>query len=568
MKKMIYLTIITSMLLGCKQPPKEAADTIYHGGDIITMETESPEYAEAVATKAGKILFVGTKDEAMKLQGKSTNVVDLQGQTMLPGFVDAHSHLWISGLQALAANLLPPPDDDGSSIDEVIRITKEWADKNPKAIGKAGWIIGFGYDDAQLAEKRHPVAEELDKISTEYPVILIHQSSHLGALNSKALEMAGITADTKDPAGGVIRRKEGSQEPDGVLEEMAFFGTALTLLNTFDPATNEVIAKAGQKAYAKYGFTTAQEGRASEAMSETWKNLAEKGELFLDVAAYVDLQAGLDYLKKSTIDNKYKDHYRIAGVKFCLDGSPQGKTAWLTKPYKIPPAGQPADYRGYPAFEDESILFNLVDTAFKYNWQVLAHTNGDASSDQFIRSISQAANMYGNNDRRSVMIHAQTVRDDQLDSMKNLKIIPSFFGMHTYYWGDWHRDETLGEERAFRISPAVSAMDRGMIFTQHNDAPVALPSSTMILHSVVNRVSRSGQIIGPDERITAYDALKSMTKWSAYQYFEEDTKGTLKAGKLADFVILDKNPLKVEPMQLMNIEVMETIKEDKTIFRK
>jgi predicted amidohydrolase YtcJ len=567
MKKVFLLFAIASLFFACQQSPKDSADSIYYGGDILTMRGETPEYTEAMATKDGKILFVGTKAETMKLKGDSTALVDLNQRTLLPGFVDPHSHLWISGLQSLAANLLPAPDGDGNSIPALIEVTREWTTNNQKAIGKVGWIVGFGYDDAQLVEHRHPDADELDKISTEFPVLFIHQSSHLGVLNHKALEMANITADSPNPPGGVIRRIDGSQEPNGVLEEIAFFNAAFNLLKNFDPETNEAIAKAGLKNYAAFGFTTAQEGRATQSVVETWKALGERGELFLDVAAYVDLEAEMEFMKSHGVSSTYANHYRVAGVKLCLDGSPQGKTAWLTEPYKIPPAGQSNDYRGYPAFEDENLVFALADTAFKYNWQLLAHTNGDASSDQFIHAVRHAADRFGNEDRRTVMIHAQTVREDQLDSMKVLGIIPSFFGMHTYYWGDWHRDETLGKERAYRISPAVSALDRGMIFTEHHDAPVALASSIMILHTAVNRTSRSGDIIGPDQRISPYIALKTLTEWAAYQYFEESSKGTLEAGKLADLVILDKNPLKVPAEEIVNIQVVETIKEGNTIYK-
>jgi predicted amidohydrolase YtcJ len=165
------------------------------------------------------------------------------------------------------------------------------------------------------------------------------------------------------------------------------------------------------------------------------------------------------------------------------------------------------------------------------------------------------------------MIHAQTVREDQLDSMKVLEIIPSFFSMHTFYWGDWHRDETLGKERAYRISPTQSALKRGMIFTEHHDAPVANPDAIRILHATVNRVSRSGDVIGPDQRVNAYLALKSITDWAAYTAFEENLKGTIAAGKLADFVILDKNPLKIDPMSFGDLKVLETIKEGSTVYK-
>jgi len=164
------------------------------------------------------------------------------------------------------------------------------------------------------------------------------------------------------------------------------------------------------------------------------------------------------------------------------------------------------------------------------------------------------------------MIHAQTVREDQLDEMKELGIIPSFFGMHTYYWGDWHRDSVLGPERAARISPAASALKRGMVYTQHHDAPVALPSSMMIISSQVNRTTRSGKVLGPEQRVSVMDALKSTTINAAYQHFEEKTKGSLEPGKLADFVVLDKNPLKVDPMAIKDIQIVETIKEGVSIY--
>jgi predicted amidohydrolase YtcJ len=262
---------------------------------------------------------------------------------------------------------------------------------------------------------------------------------------------------------------------------------------------------------------------------------------------------------KTGVQANYTNHFRIAGVKLSTDGSVQGKTAYLSKPYKVPPPGSKKDYRGYSAFPIVKEYDTLVDAAFKNNWQIITHCNGDAAMDMYIRAVRLAANRYGNNNRRSVMIHAQTVREDQLDSMKVLGIIPSFFGMHTFYWGDWHVNETIGKERAYHISPAMSAIKRGMIFTQHHDAPVAFPDAFRILSATVNRVSRSGDIIGADQRVPVYIALKSITAWAAYQAFEENLKGTLKAGKLADFVILDKNPLKVPSMDLATLKVLSTI---------
>ncbi len=549
-------------------PSLNQADAIYFGGDIITMEGDSARYAEAVVVKDGKILFVGTKEEAMKISGDAREMIDLKGQTLLPGFIDAHGHLWMSGIQAVAANLLPAPDGKGNDINALIGITNQWKAANQDVIAKTGWIVGFGYDEAQLKENRHPTAAELDKISLDTPVLFLHQSGHLAVVNSKGLEVSGISASTEDPKGGVIQRIKGSKQPNGVLEETAVFAAAAALLKKVDDKGNEALILAGQKSYSRYGFTTAQEGRATSVVCEAYKRMSAAGSLLMDVYAYPDIQMGLDYMKTNGVQQDYTNHFRVAGVKLSLDGSPSGKTAWLTKPYKVPPPGMPKDYRGYPAVPDNSDIDTFVAAAFKNNWQIITHCNGDAAADAYIKAVRLAANQYGNDDRRTVMIHAQTVREDQLDSMKALGIIPSFFSMHTYYWGDWHRDETLGKERAYRISPTASALQRGMLFTEHHDAPVAFPDALRVLHSTVNRVSRSGDILGPDQRVSPYVALKSITDWAAYQAFEEDLKGTISAGKLADFVILDKNPLKIDPMAITSIAVVSTIKEGKPIYNK
>lgn len=296
------------------------------------------------------------------------------------------------------------------------------------------------------------------------------------------------------------------------------------------------------------------------------RKLASEGKLRIDVASYPDIQAESEYMKQVGTSPAYTNRFRVAGVKLSLDGSPQGKTAWLTKPYLHPPSGQPATYAGYPAIPqaaDREALFNL---AFANHWQMLVHCNGDAASDAMIDAVDKAEAKYGKDHRRTVMIHTQTVREDQLDRMQELGIIPSFFSMHTYYWGDWHRDETLGRQRAYRISPTGSALKRGMKFTEHHDAPVALPSAIVILHTTVNRTSRSGEVIGADQRVSPYIALKSITEWAAWQYFEEASKGTLAPGKLADLVILDQDPLKVAPETIKEIRVLETIKEGDTVF--
>ena len=208
-----------------------------------------------------------------------------------------------------------------------------------------------------------------------------------------------------------------------------------------------------------------------------------------------------------------------------------------------------------------------VALCYEKGWQFICHCNGDAAGDMMLGGIKEARAKFGKGvDRRDVMIHCQTVREDQLDQMQEYGIIPSLFGMHCYYWGDWHRDSVLGPERAERISPARSALRRGMIFSQHHDAPVALPSGIRILSSVVTRRTRSGDILGAGQCIPVDVALKSLTLWAAYQHYEEANRGSIEVGKLADFVVLDKNPHKVPILALADLKVMETIKAGKTIY--
>ena len=564
----IYVIFLAIVILICSRArvlaSDQTADAIYSGGDIITINDEQP-VAEALAIKDGKIISVGKKADVLKLKSSTTKMIDLNGKTLLPGFIDAHGHVFNTGLQALAANLLASPDGTVNDIAALQQTLRDWEKNHPERLARTGWIIGFGYDDSQLKEQRHPTRDDLDAVSMTVPVLAIHQSGHLAAINSKGLELAGITADTKNPPGGIFRRREGSSEPDGVLEEMAFFKLVFTVLGRLGTDDNKKLLKAGLDLYASFGFTTAQEGRATSEAIATEVSVAGEGGLKMDLVAYPDIQGAADTIKSPLHAKTYTQHFRIGGAKLNLDGSPQGKTAWLTKPYHVPPEGQAVDYRGYEAVPDDEAVA-LVDKAFSNGWQILAHCNGDAAADQFIRAIRAATKKYGKADRRPVMIHSQTVREDQLDEMKELGIIPSFFGMHTYYWGDWHRDSVLGPERAARISPAASALKRGMIFTQHHDAPVALPSSIMILASQVNRTTRSGKVLGREQRVSVMDALKSITINAAYQYFEEKTKGSLEPGKLADFVILDKNPLKIKPMAIKDIKVVETIKEGKSIY--
>lgn len=536
---------------------------IFHGGSIRTMDDARPT-AEAVAARGDVIIAVGTLEQVEAVAGRGARRVDLQGRTLLPGFFDPHGHVAMVGLQARYANLLPAPDGQGNDIPALQRTTRDWMTRHETLVRDTGLIIGFGYDDSQLNERRHPTRDDLDAVSDAIPILFMHQSGHLGVANTAALEAARINADTSDPDGGVFRRRDGSREPNGVMEETALFAVMGALFTRLDAEANRQMIVEGARFYARFGYTTAQDGRSSTETCRMIGSLAQAGALPIDILSFPDILTSTEVMATSLYRRNYEGRYRVGGVKLTLDGSPQAKTAWLSQPYFIPPEGQPASWRGYPAVGEQQAL-DAVDLAFRNDWQIEVHANGDAAVDLLIAAVREAGRRHGVKDRRPVLIHGQTTRLDQLDDLKTLGIVPSFFPMHTFYWGDWHRDSVLGPRRAEMISPCGSAWRRGMRFTSHHDAPVANPDALRVLSATVTRRTRSGDILGPDERVPVEIALKAMTLWAAWQHYEDDRKGSLEAGKLADLVLLDQDPVTIDPDRLAGIKVSEIYKEGRPV---
>jgi predicted amidohydrolase YtcJ len=451
-------------LVGCGSPDKtapsstvdrpEAADAVYLNGKIITVDDANPK-ATAVAIKDGEIIYVGDIRGAKPMMAESTRQIDLQGRTMVPGFVDAHGHVVNAGFQAASANLLPLPDGPVNSFAQLVDAVQAWEEtaKGAEFIDETGWLLGFGFDDSQLEEGVFPTAEVLEQVSQDKPVMIIHQSGHFGVFNRKALGLAGITDCRKEVPGGSIRCEADGQTPNGVLEENAFFGALAVFQKGIDEAYNLELFRQGMQNFARFGYTTAQEGRAFAPTVVTAEAKAAQGPLIIDVALYVDYTS--------------KDH---------LDQS-----AYYT--------GSGYDYVGYAAMTEEQVNVEVMD-AFANNRQVLVHCNGDAAIDRYLNAIEQAVEAHGLQDRRNVLIHGQTLRKDQVGRLKDLDVMPSLFPMHTFYWGDWHKESVLGPERAAYISPTRDVLDAGMRFSSHHDAPVANPDSMRVLGATVTRAAK------------------------------------------------------------------------------
>ena len=553
---------LTAVLVACGGPPDVGppADTIFTGGPIVTMDPARPR-VDAVAVRGETIAAAGSLDEVMALRGDATRVVELAERALLPGFIDAHGHFLAVGRSLDALSLHPPPVGDVNDIDDVVRKIEAWiAERN---IPPGGLVQGIGYDDSLLAERRHPNRDDLDRASTEHRIVLTHVSGHLRTANSAALADTGISAATPDPPGGHIRRRAGSREPDGVLEETA---GRLVSAGPFGAATDDTdaLARRAIDVYLSYGTTTIQDGGTQADTVAALRAAADREPFNADVAAFAAARTPGD-AERAAYEPGYRGRFRVAGVKLLLDGSPQGRTAWLTEPYTEGPPGAPADYRAYPVLEPE-VYKPAAAHLIRRGVPIIVHANGDAAIDLMLDGVDEAvAGLDALPDHRSVVIHAQLMRADQLDRAAALGAVPSFFAAHSFFWGDWHL-RSFGEARGSNVSPTRWAIERGVHFTIHNDAPVVPPDIMRLVSIAVNRRTRSDHLLGPEQRLTVEEALHAVTLGAAYQYFEEDTKGSITAGKQADLIVLERNPLETDPADLEHVRVLETFARGRSVY--
>ncbi|WP_300716536.1 amidohydrolase, partial [uncultured Bilophila sp.] len=478
----------------------ETASHIYRNGTILTMNSGGTR-AEALAVRDGIILAAGSERQIMALAGKDTVITDLRGRTMLPGFIDGHSHFVSAGLMAATQlDLSSPPVGGVRNIAEIKELVRRKAAETPKG----GWIIGFGYDDTGLEDKRHPLASDLDEVAPDHLVLLRHVSGHLSTCNSRALALANYTKDTPNPVGGVIRRDEHGN-PNGVLEEPPAREPLFRHIPS--PSDEDWMngIKAACAAYTAKGVTSAQDGFTAR---DDWKALQEahaRGLLknrvqILPGASRMDISQFNTHVSGTqlTADKKIS----LGAVKLLADGSLQCYTGYLSNPYhKVIydlPGG--ADWRGYPMEHAYSFTDRVVEL-HRQGWQIAIHGNGDDAIQMILDAYEEAQKRYPRADARHIVIHCQTVREDQLDRIKRLGVVPSFFVVHTYFWGDRHYEIFLGPDRAERISPLRSAVRRGILFSNHNDTFVTPIDPLLSVWSAVNRRTSGGRTLGAGQTI-------------------------------------------------------------------
>ncbi|MFT5665592.1 MAG: putative amidohydrolase YtcJ/uncharacterized membrane protein YdjX (TVP38/TMEM64 family) [Gammaproteobacteria bacterium] len=536
---------------------------VFINAKVLTVN-QNNDIVEAVSIRHGIIEAVGSNESMQSLIDDDTLVSDLAGNTLIPGFIDAHSHfpssgLMAAGLSTVTVNLRPPPVGKIRSIED-IRLALLGALDQADA---DNWVIGLGYDDSLLAEQRHPTRLELDQLSSEIPIYLWHGSGHMGVANSAGLAKLNLDEASTATAGGVIGRDVQSGLLNGLLQEQAApsLGRLTDSLSLLD---NYQVLQSASDDYSQQGITTANSGAANTPLLKalSWAARLRLLPFRLVVSPRHDAlgQRILDGLFEPADLNS--DWFQVGPVKLFVDGSPQGYTAYLTEPYFKQPTGQ-TGYRGFPVTE-QSQLIETVSKYQKAGIQLAIHGNGDAAIDNIIEVISLTGQV-STDDARTILLHAQMTRNDQLDDMSQLGITPSFFNTHTYYWGEVHRKNAMGPERADHISPAGSAEKIGLRFSFHSDAPVTPINPLQLIWSGVNRETLEGNVLGEAERVPIMSALRAVTIDAAWQVFQEGNRGSIEVGKFADLVILSGDLLS-DKAAIRERQVLETLVAGEVVF--
>ena len=554
--------LTTAIALLIAATPAMAQDaTLYRGGPIITMDGDAPRTVEAVVTRGDRIAFAGSEKQARKAAGKDAAVRDLGGATLLPGFIDAHSHFTVATMSAGGIDLR---DKSHAAVTDIAGVQAVIRDHLARSAPKpGGWTTVWQFDQETLAEKRYITRAELDAVAPDHPLVVLHVSLHGAVANSAALKAAGIDESTAPPSGGMILRDDAGKL-NGVLLEKAMF---LMLAKMPQPTTEQKLAAldAAQNAYFAEGYTHAQDGATLPPDVAFLTSAPVRERLRIDLAL-LPFSTGLDALfaNPDLKFGSYQGHVKLQGIKFVLDGSVQGRTCFFTRDYQRGSPEGHHPWHGEPILSEDEFIAQATKVHAR-GWQLFVHANGDAAIDMAIKGFD-ALGIKAADNRRPIVIHSQFQRRDQLADYVRIGVGPAYFSNHTWYWGDVHRTNFPAEVVDF-ISPLRSARAAGLTPSNHSDYSVTPLDTRFMLWTSMARVSPTGVVSGADERLNTYEALQALTTGPAWQIFEEDRKGRIKAGLLADFVILDKNPLTTPVDAVRDIKILETIKDGRSAWR-
>ena len=549
---------LTGSIQFANAAPNQVADTIFFGGQVVTVNAKN-EKVQALAVRDGKIAAVGKKEAVLKdWQGSSTQMIDLKGQTLMPGFVEPHIHILMTAMtEVLWLNL-----SNFSAQYDTLDTLSQKLKAHLKNLPKGQWLTAFGVDPSRttpfMAELN---ADILDKVSTEVPIVVMNQSGHIAYVNHKAFEMAGINDKTPNPGDGGIYLKDAQGRLTGVVVEAS---AILSVLKNMPPPTEADLVQAMQKT-AKYiaskGVTTSAEITLGlmlglENEMKLFKAITHGEGFPIRVRAYLYgplLANGVKGVKPNDGD----DRLRFVGIKFVSDGSTQGLTAALNQPYDYPKGTQS---RGNLDYKDEEI-FQQMKPLFDQGWQIATHANGDRTIEQTLNNYSKL--LAGTKDpksRRLRIEHFTINTPEQVKRAAQFGVIPGFTIGHVDYWGEAFHNHIVGPERANRIDPSASFKKEGARFTYHSDSPVSNVGPLNYITEGAGRLWQKAprKVLGPDERVSVDDAIRAVTIDAAYGMFSDDKIGSLEVGKQADLVVLEKNPRKTPIEQIRNIKVRST----------
>lgn len=531
------------------------ADLIFYNGPVLTVDRNNTIVSGA-AIKENKIIFTGNSEDALKYKGENTRLIDLKGRSLIPGFIDSHLHTAVLGANSLAIDCRSP---GVSSIEGIKELIREAARVTPKG----QWIRGWGYDHSKLAEKRHPTRKDLDEAAPDHPVILTRVCAHISAHNSRSLELAGLKDDAPDPEGGVMDRENGVI--NGVMRENAH----MQILKTSKLSTEELIHAmcAANDLLIKEGITTVHDsgGYGSLQMSaiqDAVKDGRLQIRLYPMIFSFVEnLKFVEEYLAIGLHTGFGDDRYKLGPIKLMIDGSSSGPTAATLEPY----ASNPCDSGILSMTQDQ--VDDIILRAHCGGWQVTSHAVGDRAVTMIVDAIEKAMQKYPRENARHRIEHCAMVNEELLNRIKELGIVPIPNPIFLYEFGDGYM-VNYGKDRAYRMFTNKSYIDRGIIAAGSSDCPITFSNPIMNMHLAVNRDTQTGQVINPDERITVEQALRMFTYNGAYASFDEEKKGSIEEGKLADLAVLSGDLLNTPSDRIRELSVDMTVIDGEIVFER